>query len=352
MDNTEPVPRSALRNPLLWAAALALWFCVTLLLYAIGGFVYIVDGLTVSMASWRWWVNASQFFGPLTVGTLVALHWVPRIVARPSAGFWRGCVALVCVLASAHATVNALGSGISDPFGIAAMALMFGFHYSAVVGVVAVSSQRRLSAARQRELLATQLRALRAQLQPHFLFNTLQAIGATAPRDGAAAARMTTLLGDLLRQTLQERDGELVTLAEENELLQPYLQLQQLRFADRLRVEMELPAALLGVKVPDLLLQPLVENALQHGIEQRPGPGTVRIVARRDGAQLVIDVHDDGVGLAAPNQEPPLGTGLGATKARLQALFGDRASLSLRNNDRGGTTASLRLPFAEAAHAA
>jgi LytS/YehU family sensor histidine kinase len=113
-----------------------------------------------------------------------------------------------------------------------------------------------------------------------------------------------------------------------------------------------LPAALLGAKVPDLLLQPLVENALQHGIEQRPGPGTVRIVARRDGAQLVIDVHDDGVGLAAPNQDPPLGTGLGATKARLQALFGDRASLKLRNNDRGGTTASLRLPFAEAAHAA
>jgi len=104
--------------------------------------------------------------------------------------------------------------------------------------------------------------------------------------------------------------------------------------------------------VPDLVLQPLVENALQHGIEQRAGAGVVRVVGRRDGDQLVLDVHDDGAGLPTLASEPPLGTGLGATKARLAALYGDAASLVLRGNEHGGTTASLRLPWREVAHAA
>jgi two-component system, LytTR family, sensor kinase len=221
-----------------------------------------------------------------------------------------------------------------------------------VLAVFVVYEQVLLREAARRELLATQLRALRAQLQPHFLFNTLHTIGVTAKQDGATAARMTTLLGDLLRQTLRERGGALVSLAEEHDLLQPYLQLQQLRFGDRLRVDVDLPADVLAGAVPDLVLQPLVENALQHGIEQRPGDGHVRVVGRHVGDHLLIDVHDDGVGLPALASEPVLGTGLGATKARLQAIYGDGASLSLRGNERGGTTASLRLPWREVAHAA
>jgi signal transduction histidine kinase len=332
---------------------LALWLGVLVLMYSVGGAIYLVDGRDVPVVSWRWLKHAMPFSGSLTVGTMVALHWVPRLVVRPSAEFWRGCATLVLVLSLAHATVNILFEGMAEPLRWIVMAVpLYGFHYSAIVGVVAVSSQRRLNAARQRELLAVQLRALRAQLQPHFLFNTLQAIGATAPRDGAAAAHMTALLGDLLRQTLQERDGGFVSLAEEHELLRPYVELQQLRFGDRLQFELDLPSALLGARIPDLLLQPLVENALQHGIEQRPGAGRVRVSARREGEQLVLDVADDGAGPGSDCQEPKSGTGLGATRSRLQTLFGSRASLALQKNGFGGCTATLRLPYDEAAHAA
>lgn len=353
MDDARFGSRSALRNPLLWAVALALWLGVLLLMYSLGGASYIVDGREVPVASWRWLTHAMPFSGSLTVGTMVALHRVPRLVVRSSAEFWRGCATLVLVLSLAHAAVNILVEGMAEPLRWIAMALpLYGFHYSAIVGVVAVSSQRRWDAARQRELLAVQLRALRAQLQPHFLFNTLQAIGATAPRDGAAAAHMIALLGDLLRQTLQERDGGMVSLAEEHELLRPYVELQRLRFGDRLQVELDLPSDLLGARIPDLLLQPLVENALRHGIEQRPGAGRVRVSARREGEQLVLDVADDGAGPGSDCQEPKSGTGLGATRARLQTLFGSRASLALQRNGLGGCTATLRLPYDEAAHAA
>ena len=160
---------------------------------------------------------------------------------------------------------------------------------------------------------------------------------------------MTTLLGDMLRHSLRERTSPLVPLADEVELLQPYLQLQQLRFADRMRVQIDVPPSLRDAMVPDLLLQPLVENALQHGIEQRTGAGMVYIRAARAGDCLLLEVRDDGVPVDAAVHE---GTGLEATRQRLQTLFGDRASLTLAPNPQGGTTATIRLPFAEARHAA
>lgn len=222
-------------------------------------------------------------------------------------------------------------------------------HFLAIVGIGAAVQGSRLAGERQRALLSAQLRALRAQLQPHFLFNTLHAIGVTAKQDGATAARMTTLLGDLLRQTLRERDGELVSLAEERELLQPYLQLQQLRFGDRLRVELDLPDDVLAAAVPDLILQPLVENALRHGIEQLPGAGHVVVRARRVADALELQVADDGVGPATAARD---GIGLGGTRARLQAIYGDAADVQLAPGGVRGTVATLRVPFREVAHAA
>mgnify|MGYP002777652878 CR=1 FL=1 len=189
------------------------------------------------------------------------------------------------------------------------------------------------------------LRALRAQLQPHFLFNTLHAIGVTAKHDPDAAQRMTTLLGDLLRAALVDRGGKLVSISEELSLLQPYLQLQQVRFQDRLRIETDVPPRLLAAQVPDLLLQPLVENAIEHGIEQRPGAGLVRIVARTEDGKLVVEVEDDGPGPEQEGEPKDVGTGLGATIQRIRLLFAAEAWLELRRNRNGGTTAQVRLPL-------
>jgi two-component system, LytTR family, sensor kinase len=226
-----------------------------------------------------------------------------------------------------------------------ARAVTWGFQFSAIMGVAVAITQFRTSQVRHQELLAAQLRALRSQLQPHFLFNSLQAIAVTIKRDGAAAASMVTLLGDLLRQTLRERNGELVSLQEEQELLQPYLELQRLRFADRLEVEIDMPNEVLGASVPDLILQPLVENALQHGIEAMPGKGSVRIRARRNGEFLELEVADDGAG--PDHQEVTDGIGLGATRARLQALFGDRAQLTLLPGGISGAVVTVRMPWQE-----
>lgn len=224
------------------------------------------------------------------------------------------------------------------------------FQHSALIGVGAAANIYLAREAARGELLQAQLRALRNQLQPHFLFNSLQGISASVRSEPDTAVRMITLLGDLLRQTLRERNEQLVTLADEHQLLEPYLELQRLRFADRLTVEIDLPEDVLSAAVPDLILQPLVENALMHGIEKQPGEGSVRISARRDGDRLEIKVADDGAG---PGAGPIAdGVGLGTTRSRLQALFGERAQLTLAAGDLRGTVVTLDLPWQEAKDAA
>lgn len=223
------------------------------------------------------------------------------------------------------------------------------FHFFAIGGVAVAVSQAKMAQARREQLLSAELRVLRSQLQPHFLFNSLQAIAVTIKRDPNAAVSMVTLLGDLLRQTLRERSDDLVSLQEEQQMLEPYLELQRHRFADRLNVEIDLPSEVLGAAVPDLLLQPLVENALQHGIESMPGKGTVRVRARRDADHLEIEVADDGAG---PDREQVDGIGLGATRARLRALYGDRAQLTLAPGGISGAVVTVRMPWQEVQGAA
>lgn len=264
---------------------------------------------------------------------------------------------LVALLVSTFVTavVSVLVMGMQgDPIEllllVMAMAITWIFHYAAILGVGVAINQFQMAQLRKQELLDAQLRALRSQLQPHFLFNTLQAISVTTRRDPDAAVSMLSLLGDLLRQTLRERDGALVTLADEQELLRPYLELQQKRFADRLTVAIDVPDEVLGAAVPDMIMQPLVENALQHGIESLPGSGTVRIRARRQGDELEIEVADDGAG--PRDVDVADGIGLGTTRARLAALFGDRAHLKLMSGGSSGTVVVVRMPWQELARAA
>ncbi len=195
------------------------------------------------------------------------------------------------------------------------------------------------------QLAQSQLQALRMQLQPHFLFNTLNAISALALADPLQARLMIARLSDFLRLTLEERHVPQVPLSRELEFLACYLGIQQVRFQDRLSTQLDVDDEALAAAVPNLILQPLVENALRHGLQHKPGSGTLRISTRRDGDQLQLRVDDDGLGL--PPQGTLEGIGLGNTRARLRMLFGDAARLELTPLAGGGTRAEVRLPFTE-----
>lgn len=204
--------------------------------------------------------------------------------------------------------------------------------------------QRELLAARlESQLHQARLQALRSQLRPHFLFNTLNAISTLIHEDPRAADRMVTMLADLLRQGLADSTKQLVPLGEELELVDTYLAIEKVRFGPRLQVSREVDPGTLELPVPHFLLQPLVENALRHGLAPRATPGTVWIGARVDDGRLVLTVADDGVGApsAASLRE---GVGLGATRARLEQLYGGSFALFHGPRPGGGFEVVLRLP--------
>jgi LytS/YehU family sensor histidine kinase len=183
------------------------------------------------------------------------------------------------------------------------------------------------------------------QLHPHFLFNALNTV-AMLIRNGEhqQAVEMTAGLGELLRQSLNDNTEQEVTLEHELEFIRRYLALEQLRFPDRLRVEIEAPAEALSAVVPNLILQPLLENAIRHGVAQSSSAGLVRIVARRANEWLELLVQDDGKGL--PNdRELAQGIGLGNTRKRLAQLYGERAELTLQNASPAGAVARLKIPY-------
>ena len=195
------------------------------------------------------------------------------------------------------------------------------------------------------QLQEARLQALRMQLHPHFLFNALNTV-AMLIRNGEhqQAVEMTAGLGELLRRSLNDNTEQEVTLEHELEFIRRYLALEQLRFPDRLRVEIEAPAETLSAVVPNLILQPLLENAIRHGVAQSSSAGLVRIVARRANEWLELLVQDDGKGL--PNdRELAQGIGLSNTRKRLAQLYGERAELTLQNASPAGAVARLKIPY-------
>jgi two-component system, LytTR family, sensor kinase len=229
------------------------------------------------------------------------------------------------------------------------------------VGAIGIAHAVRFyHEARERERTALQLRqrlsqaqleALKSQLQPHFLFNALNGVTALMHWDVAAADEMLTQLADLLRETLRYPGSHEIPLTEELALLDRYLGVMRVRFHDRLTVRCDIEPAAGDALVPHFLLQPLVENALEHGIAQRPGPGCVDITARRDGTTLRITVVDDGPGLAgdlASGRTNGNGNGVGLTnaRARLAELYGDDQTLTLEPvSAAGGARATVTLPY-------
>ncbi len=194
-------------------------------------------------------------------------------------------------------------------------------------------------------LVEARLQALRTQLNPHFLFNTLNSIASLVYDDPRAADEMIGSLSDLLRLALGASDRQEVTLREELHFLDQYLRIEQARFGERLRVEREIEPDALDAIVPILILQPLVENAVKHGIEKQLAPGVVQIAAKRSGGALHLQVTDNGRGAANGDGKLNEGVGLGNTRARLRGLYGERGSLKLYAPDEGGFSVAVQIPW-------
>lgn len=208
---------------------------------------------------------------------------------------------------------------------------------------------------RQGELLAAQLETtmhearlamLRMELQPHFLFNALNAISGLVRRgDNEAAVTMLARLGTLLRRTLDGHGTQEARLGEELDLLEQYLAIERVRFGDRLDVTVEVEASLFDALVPTLVLQPIVENALRHGLARTPGAGTVRVCAERENGSLVLSVRDSGPGFAASQDGNYQGVGLSNTRARLEQLYGAAGRLDTGPAPEGGASVRITLPL-------
>jgi two-component system, LytTR family, sensor kinase len=201
------------------------------------------------------------------------------------------------------------------------------------------------------QLASAQLESLKMQLHPHFLFNTLHTIaGLVRSNEKAPAVNMISGLSDLLRHALESADEQEVTLQEEVKLVELYLEIQQVRFSDRLRVRMEVAPETMNAMVPNLILQPLVENAIHHGISLKSSPGLLEIKTCRANGNLQITVSDDGPGLRSDWQvESGKGIGLTNTNKRLKHLYPKSHQFDLRNREGGGTIATIVIPFRFAA---
>ena len=202
------------------------------------------------------------------------------------------------------------------------------------------------SAKLEMELAKSHLQALKSHLQPHFLFNTLHSISSLMFTDVSAADKMMTRLSDLLRMNLENVGSQLTTLNRELEFVGGYLEIEKIRFEERLHVIVNVEPETLDAQVPSLMLQPVVENAVRHGISHISKGGTIWITARRDGAQLDLRVSDNGPGLTdCVSALPRPGLGLRATRERLSALYGKEQSLEVHNASGGGVEAHIRIPF-------
>jgi two-component sensor histidine kinase len=193
-------------------------------------------------------------------------------------------------------------------------------------------------------LARAQLQSLRLQLHPHFLFNTLNTINALIGTDRRAAERVISGLSELLRMSLSSASEQEVTLARELELLAHYIEIQQIRFQDRLSVRFQIDSEVRSALVPNLMLQPLVENAIRHGIAPRAAPGHVVVTARRTGDRLEMSVVDDGVGETAGTEHRD-GVGLGNTRARLLSLYGADHRFEAGTPPTGGFVVTLEIPY-------
>ena len=243
---------------------------------------------------------------------------------------------------------------ISTPFhtrllGLALQDLPRYFVTAAVAQMVAyygtLREREAESASLEVRLAQAQLEILRAQMEPHFLFNTLSSIATLTGKNPASAEEMTLQLAALLRTSLDCAGSQEIPLQQELDFLQPYLNIQRTRFQDRLTMRVNVEDSILSASVPSLILQPLVENAIRHGIAKSAGPGCVDISARRENGSLRIEISDNGIGMRKQMEPESEGFGLRNTRARLRQLYGSRQEFRVEAGPEGGCRVTLAIPL-------
>jgi two-component system LytT family sensor kinase len=314
------------------------------------------------MVSWLPWALAT----PL-ISRLARRYPVIRGTVMPTAAVHLAAFAVVSTLAAAWCAALQMlfnpwdyprrPGPFMDVWGSSLLnqVLTFLIVYALILAVTLVADSRE-NAARQmtetarlnEELSRAQLAALRRQIEPHFMFNTLNSIaGLVRDHRNDAAVSMIVGLSEFLRRASEDSHRPQVTLAEEVEYLQRYLDIQKVRFGDRLQVSMDIPADLLHAQVPSLLLQPLVENAIKHGIAKRIAGGSVRVAGARHNGNLRLNVYNDGPSVPADWQATHTGVGIGNLRTRLRILHGKESELQLKHTDTGAVEVVVTLPFRE-----
>jgi two-component system LytT family sensor kinase len=362
---SEPARLSRLRRPAVWGAAAGFWLFVSAIGAAQIVWIAQTPGQSVDLRGALAWQTA--FFVAWIPFTVTVWHvtrgWLPERF-----GGWRRLLIahlpLFAAVALAHAflvTLLALALANQDVpiWGRFLMQLRGQLSgqlliYTAIVGTGAAMTlqeryrDRQIAAARlEAELAAARLQALRGHLQPHFLFNSLHSIAALARAgDTTGVVRLIAALSDLLRHVLDAGDRH-ASLREELEIVERYLEIQRARFADRLEVTVDLAPDVADARVPLLIIQPLVENAVRHGLAPRVREGSLVVRAVRDNGRTRIDVEDTGVGLPPGwRLHETTGTGLRNLASRLAAEFGDAAALDVGPREGGGVRATVTLPYA------
>jgi signal transduction histidine kinase len=333
-----------------WITIWAGWTALALLFAVSTSLTYVSTGrpanwsLTISRALSEWWLWAV-----LTPAVFALARQFPLAGARR----WRHLALHLLAgtaLAAAKTVVDrALFAWISG-FWIyllaSTLALQFVVYAVIVAAAHGLEYYRRSREREQLEKRVTEMRLqlLNMQLQPHFLFNTLNTIAELVHHDADTADRMITGLSDLLRGALDLGTQQVIALEKEVELLRLYVDIQQARFGERLQVSIIVDEDVRAAMVPALLLQPLVENAIRHGLAKRVAAGRIAVHARRTGGEVRIDVANDGP--EGPPEDGALSerVGLGITRARLEALYGAAHRLTLSRTD-GGARVSIQIPF-------
>src|SRR5256886_6553255 len=302
-----------------------------------------VDWLTIVPNSLADWYTCGMF--------TPAFFWMVRRFPIRGERWWArlpvhlaASIAMVFLKVAVYAPIfRLLNPSLNRSYG---QILAGGFYadmlaYWAAIGVIHAIAYYSHTARLDGALRAAELENLRSQLQPHFLFNTLQSISTLIYRDPAAADRMLTDLSDLLRLSLRSTASHEVPLRDELDFLARYLEIMRVRFGDRLVIRVDVSGDVLNAMVPSLVLQPIVENAIRHGMADRPDVGHVAVSGRRNGDSLRLEVADDGPGL---HPSPPgNGIGLANTRERVARLYGGRGTLEMVQER--GLIVRLSMPF-------
>ena len=362
------------RNHIRWLLIFAAWTVAGLLSASTEYFTAIVVNRPYPYAIAAWWNLAAFYLFAATFPTITFIarrypfdrqRWLSRALV------YTGWIFVVSVL---HLAAFLLiywaiggprlprGAPAADAFGYFKLLFVGNLRTNLIIyalllfGVMAMDYYRRYLAGEQRaaqlqtQLAQAQLQALKMQLHPHFLFNTLNAISELVHKEPDTAERMVIQLSDMLRVSLDSIGVQEIPLEQELEFLRRYLDIEETRFRDRLRIRMDVDPETLGAYVPNMILQPLVENAIRHGISPLSRGGSIDIRARRNGETLNLQICDDGRGFPTNGEHASRGNGVGLanTRARLTQLYGaERFELDVESVPDAGVAVSVTIPLRE-----